>query len=495
MPPPDDDEKWWCEAFAGDGTVLALRRHTLNVRLREEAERIAERWHACRSVLLGVAQYWDDQADDQVHVEVYASERNTPDWPHDHVENDDEDDLDRSIVPGEKSGDLCRYCGRTAVDYLNWGYGELVPAFEAYCHERGTQWASDDENSRPYAIARKNEHGRFDVECVGRIVRPWLDLPRDHPEPLPLDDTARVLLDKIAQQQDVHASRHILADHWLERGDLRGHYLALALHEGGSAEVDEQMFTLWAEHHRAWLGGLAPFLPRGGMIFDRGVLTGAEVYVARDREQNFRRSADDFQALAALESLRFLPGSRQRIGRAMRHLKKLGPLGDDALFELTTIDARFDVEDLELDLQDPSTLGFLDEAANLPRLRVLRLRGEAASLEAIAALQRARALELIELPFEHLSRFGARSERSPALLRFTQFDTDAQRLEGWSIQLDPTARTAVLERTALAAASRLDSLLSAAALVPASFRIEPRPGLHWDPRPELVEELIDLRQR
>lgn len=494
MPPPDDDEKWWCEAFAGDGTVLALRRHTLNTRLREEAERIAKRWSACRSVLLGVAQYWDDQANDEVHVDVFASDRNTPDWPHFHIENEDEEDLDHQLVPGESSRDRCRYCGRSAVDYLSWGYGELVPAFEAYCHERGTQSSSDHENVRPYAIARKNERGGFDVEHVGRIVRPWLDMPGDHPDPLPLDDTARALLEKIAQQQDVHASRHILADHWLERGDLRGQYLALALHEGGSAEVEEQQFTLWAEHHRAWLGLLALFLPRGGMDFDRGVLTRAEVYVAKEREQQFRRAADDFQALAALEELRFLPGSRQRIGHAMQHIAKLGPLADDALFELTIAETGFDVEELELDLQEPSSLEFLDEANNLPKLRKLRLRGEAASLEAIGKLKRAPALELIELPLDRLATWRPQRASSPRL-RFTQLDADAQRLEGWSVALDVAAQTATIERTVATADTQLENLWSAVAMIPASFRIEPRPGPQWDPRPDLVEALIERRQR
>jgi hypothetical protein len=118
MPPPPDDD-WWCEKFASDATVHALRRDVLERRLMEVL-RASER----RSALLTFAQFWDDHADDEVHPEVVLSDRAVPEWPHlRHTES--------------RSGDRCRRCGwargdRDGAPYLDWGYGELVPAFEAY---------------------------------------------------------------------------------------------------------------------------------------------------------------------------------------------------------------------------------------------------------------------------------------------------------------------------------------------------------------------------
>ncbi len=122
----------------------------------------------------------------------------------------------------------------------------------------------------------------------------------------------------------------MLADHWLEKGDLRGEYLSLVLHPEPDNSMRERTFQLWVEHHRAWMGGLGPFVPRGAAVFERGFLRDVGLYVAPEIAHHF--DADDF-GLRTVERLRFLPGGLRPIGHGMRHLRALGPIDDQGVLE------------------------------------------------------------------------------------------------------------------------------------------------------------------
>src|SRR5688572_28632414 len=334
MAPPEDGE-WWCERFAGDGAVLAIRHDVLERRFAELFKTIASARPNVRSAILTFAQYWNDNADDEVHVRAFASEQRAPDWPHRCPDGE-------PIEAPSKT--FCRYCSGDAIPYLKWGYGELVPAFEAYCHERGTQGNDDADNYRPFALARR-DGDRIEVEMIGRLVRPWLDMPRDLPAPVPLDPVARALMD--------HGDTHVLADYWLDKGDVRGEYLALALHSDPTEEMREQALQLWIEHHRAWMGSAAPFVPRGGARFERGFLAEAQLFITEDQIGTF--DPDD-PVFRTCERIRFLHGSQRMIGRGMQRARVLGPLDDAALEDLVTRPEIFDVEELELEVTDEKTI-------------------------------------------------------------------------------------------------------------------------------------------
>lgn len=468
MPPPNDRE-WWCEKYAGDGTVLALRREVHERRFIELTQKMETAWPALRSALLCFAQYWDDNADDQVHVDVFASDRVTPEWPH---------------VCDEGEGERCHYCEREAVPWVDWGYGELVPSFEAYCHERGNQNHGDEFNCRPYAIARRNVHGGFEVEHVGRIVRPWLDMPRALPEPLPLDPTAQALLERVAKNSDAEAARHVLADHLLERGDPRGEYLA----ESMRGAISEATWERWAEQHRSWMGALAPFVPRGGAHFDRGLLTRAELYVAEENDVTRLCALDDFGAFAALEQIKFSSTSLRFVSPAMRHARVLGPLDASALASLVGGDVVFECEELELELDFPGALSLLVDASNLPRLSVVRLVGVPS-----AGAHNAFMLPLARLDIA--SDWNDGFESMLALLprtfplRLMQLDPDSRVAEGWAITIAPNLDRAIVERTAVTPETSIGALERALAALPRPMRLDFRPGPYWDPRDELIARL------
>src|SRR3954469_17504060 len=123
MPPPEDGT-WWCQAYAADGIVLALRRHTLERRFLEVTQEIAAKWPPLSSTMLAFAQFWNDNASDEVHVSVFASDRRTPDWPHECPPDESWPEWEH---PPKTPRDLCSFCGSFSVPSLDWGYGELVP--------------------------------------------------------------------------------------------------------------------------------------------------------------------------------------------------------------------------------------------------------------------------------------------------------------------------------------------------------------------------------
>jgi hypothetical protein len=111
-----------------------------------------------------VAQYWDDNATDEVSAELLFSELETPDltagdaWyasfpdpvnrPHTNVRN-----VDVYVAPGNP---------------------ELIPLFAAYCREGATQDDEPRDSFSVYAVFRRTDLG-VHTEVVGVQRRPWLD--------------------------------------------------------------------------------------------------------------------------------------------------------------------------------------------------------------------------------------------------------------------------------------------------------------------------------
>ena len=158
-------------------------RDTYLAQFRATAQDIFAKHPRVRSIVLAVSQYWADEANDAVHDFIVASERDTPLWPH--VCNGRWYDDDNPVV--DVPGELCTRCAEELLGepgYLQWWYdnGDAITAFEAFCHESGSQDQTDAINSLPAAIARKRGD-TIDVELLGPVQRPHSILHGESDEP------------------------------------------------------------------------------------------------------------------------------------------------------------------------------------------------------------------------------------------------------------------------------------------------------------------------
>lgn len=213
--------------------MMETIRKTL-ARFAEHAKKMFDAQPSRRSVLLVISQYWDDQADDEVHGRCYASTRETPVWPHEC----DGSERYKPLLDGEE----CNWCGEGGYDAFQMGfYGgyedAMVVAFEQLCRESANQNMDHNEAYVPFAIARKRgEH--VDVEVVGSAQRPPTQLvgnaqlAQDWP-----DARARALFDDMCLHARDDGPRAVLSDYLLEKhpDDPRGEAIALAL----AAELDD----------------------------------------------------------------------------------------------------------------------------------------------------------------------------------------------------------------------------------------------------------------
>ncbi|MEQ1736993.1 MAG: hypothetical protein ABL886_11400, partial [Rhodoglobus sp.] len=152
----DDEEENW-----GGGTLEGAL---------QDLERYAKKLFAVkpeiRSVMMSVAQYWSDEADDAVHAFAVASERATPLWPHVCAETAWNEENPEPIA-----GELCESCGSDLGYFPCDDNGSSIPVFEPYCHEDGSQEESMADNYTPFAIARRTDDG-VAIEFVGTLHRP-----------------------------------------------------------------------------------------------------------------------------------------------------------------------------------------------------------------------------------------------------------------------------------------------------------------------------------
>src|SRR5688500_8073278 len=116
-------------------TPAAMREEAIRGILLPLAEAVFKERRDVNSVVLAVAQYWNDEADDAVHASVHYSRRHTPVWPHECGFFRDE-----PVEPNQ--ADFCRWCGGPMPghpdnpEWVPWDdNGSAIPAFESYCRE------------------------------------------------------------------------------------------------------------------------------------------------------------------------------------------------------------------------------------------------------------------------------------------------------------------------------------------------------------------------
>jgi uncharacterized protein (TIGR02996 family) len=104
------------------------------------------------------------------------------------------------------------------------------------------------------------------------------------PEPKKAEPTT--LWEAIAKRDD-HATRAVLGDALLERGDPRGELIALQL--AGGAKAEKAAHQLVGKHWDAWLGDLALVLNRKGTVFHAGMLAEVRVGIMKTPEWAFTK--------------------------------------------------------------------------------------------------------------------------------------------------------------------------------------------------------------
>lgn len=165
------------DAFTPEETAQ-LRQHILETCHIPGVLYLLRRFPVLQSAMVVVAQYWCDEADDEVHFELVFSELHTPDylaWCTSWEECADEDPANLpSFGDRWESGWPDAY--EKSDEKGKWpNLFETIPAFAAYCKEGGHQsFDNPDEVYTPYAILRR-QGDAVDTEIVGTMLRPWLD--------------------------------------------------------------------------------------------------------------------------------------------------------------------------------------------------------------------------------------------------------------------------------------------------------------------------------
>lgn len=348
----EDDDEW------GGGTLACALRD-----LERYAKKVFTTKPQLRSVMMSVAQYWSDEADDAVHAFAVASERATPLWPHVCSETSWDDDPPEPIA-----GEICESCG-------DLGYfpcddnGSSIPVFEPYCHEDGSQEESMAENYTPFAVARRTDDG-VAIEFVGMLHRPENQMlePAEREtarqQAKPFDARAQELFLEVCANAADDGPRRVLADYLIEQADPRGEYLSLAL-----AELDqegrERREALLEEHRWSWLHPLGSVIPKMHARFERGLPVSVDAEIGSDDLAVVEHAL----AWGSVERLHFLPGTADFVSPAMRALREVGPLGSSGLSRLVK-GTQWAIEHLRVSLATP-----LEEdqlvTSKLPKLKHL----------------------------------------------------------------------------------------------------------------------------
>lgn len=384
-----------------------------------------------RSILIAVAQYWADEADDAVHAYAVASERETPLWPHRCSRYDD------NVIP--IAGESCEYCC-DEMEYVPFDDNSTaIIGFESYCHEDGSQEESTASNYLPYALARKTDAG-ITIEIIGNLIRADGEL---------LAPDQRAVAESHARGLDVRATelfalccahprddgpRRVLADYLLERGDPRGHYMALALADDLDADATAERDALLAKYRFSWIDPLARVIPEPCARYERGLLAHAEVFV---NESALVDELASVPAWASVETLHYLPFSLPLIHPVMVALREVGPLRGDALDVIAKAPRPWAIESMAVWINDEDEeLPPLRSATTLPKLRELTYHGAMDDLAKLTAAPWWGQLQKLTLldDFERASNWIARvAELAPLPWLAIARKGDHDRTAGWEI--------------------------------------------------------------
>jgi uncharacterized protein (TIGR02996 family) len=399
---------------------------------RDTAREIFANRPQLRSIVLAVSQYWADEANDAVHDTIVASERDLPLWPHLCSSESYGDDPTIADVPGEQ----CTYCAELLGErgYLAWWHdnSDAISAFEAFCHESGSQDYPPSHNALPAAIARKRGDA-VEVELLGPVLRPHSILHAVDgggvEDPMWSDPRALDLYEQVCAAPADDGPRRVLADYLLERELPRGELLAHAL-AGSPTYAD-----LLAAKRETWLAPLAAIVPSDTARFDRGFLSDVELFAVD-------RAHCGHPALASIERIHVHAGSASLLHPTMRALRELGAINRAWLEDLVAVQRPWAIETLDVEVSDVGMIELLRDTAALPELRHLSLRGDFTEqsiswLREAAwwqGLERLTIVDALNAPHTWLARHA---QLAVPWLAIRTVCSDPVRADGWELAFGP----------------------------------------------------------
>lgn len=156
-------------------TSAELRDRFLDQHFRPLAARAFAADPEVGALVLAVAQFWCDEADDAVHAEIVPTADRHPRWPEclrDPRFYDADEDY---AYPTERTESLVGWEASRDLPQLD-DNSTMITAFGAYCVEGCDQEMAIAEAYRPFAVARRGPDGAIEVEVVGVVHQPhWED--------------------------------------------------------------------------------------------------------------------------------------------------------------------------------------------------------------------------------------------------------------------------------------------------------------------------------
>ncbi|VEP16961.1 conserved hypothetical protein [Hyella patelloides LEGE 07179] len=172
-----------------------IRQKAIDKYVLPIVKKVFAKYPQINSASFAVAQYWDDNAYDEVHNFILYSVLDIPDWEaYSKSENEKElgdyknwdDYFDNAIkdpinLPGitEYQDEIDREAWEELEKEPNFYYwnglgDDEIAAFAAFCKEGSNQCMDYSEAYTPYAILTRTDNS-IAVEIVGKMLRPWLD--------------------------------------------------------------------------------------------------------------------------------------------------------------------------------------------------------------------------------------------------------------------------------------------------------------------------------
>lgn len=152
-------------------TSAELRANYLDESFAPTCREVFQSDDRLKSFVLAIAQYWADDAADDVHLEIIPCVTPNPTWPECLNANPfvDGDTMWTDLEMFDRVYD-------TNDEYPRLSERAAITAFASCCHEISTQDRSLSESYRPYAIAKRGSADDVTIEVVGAVVRPeWED--------------------------------------------------------------------------------------------------------------------------------------------------------------------------------------------------------------------------------------------------------------------------------------------------------------------------------
>jgi uncharacterized protein (TIGR02996 family) len=279
--------RWW----AIDDPTPARLIDALGEAFAAHARAIFDTEPRMQTIIMAVAQFWDDDAPDEVHADLFYSTTHTAPWPHN---CDDADDHDLFF---------CESCfmwstdGRSGDFELPTLNDRVTRAIEAFCGEGANREMTWTQTHLPLWVARR----RVDTaEFVGQLQRPW-QRPDLAQVAMPPPDIAP-LFAEVYRQPASDGPRQVLADCLQAAGDPRGDFIALQMHQNSTAEMRADIARLAATHRNGWLDAFLTIASPARCRFTRGFVSALAVGPAP--MQAFA-ALDGSPAWATIESLAF----------------------------------------------------------------------------------------------------------------------------------------------------------------------------------------------